>query len=144
MPVRNDIPVLINGVAHDWASITLNIMGQSIAGVTKITYSEEQTVENNYGAGNLPVSRGYGQINPTGSITLLGETVAALELLSPSGRLQDLGMFPIIVAYVPKGGLRRVHRLTRCEFTGNSRDVSTGDTKIEVEVPLIIGEIKWR
>lgn len=136
---------LINGVAHDWGCINLLIGGVAYAGVTKIDYSEEQTIEDNYGIGLTAVSRGYGQITYSCKITLLGETSAALEAVAPAGRLQNLGMFPVVVAYIPKGAtIKTVHRLLSCEFKGNSRSVGTGDTKIETEYELKCGQIRWK
>lgn len=143
--VRNDIIPLINGVAHDWASISLIVAGAPITGVTKIEYSDEVAVENNYGVGQKPVSRGYGQYSATCKITLLGETAAALEKIAPDGRLQNLGRFPIIVSFLPPGvATATVHRILGCEFKSNSRSAAAGDTKIEVEYELIVTEIKWR
>lgn len=136
---------LINGVAHDWGCINMLIGGIAYAGVTKIEYSEEQTIEDNYGAGLTVVSRGYGQIKCNCKVSLLGETSAALEAVARDGRLQNLGMFPIVVAYVPKGAaIKTTHRLLYCQFQGNSRSVSTGDTKIETEYELKCGKIIWK
>ncbi len=142
--VRGDITPIINGVAHDWGSISINIGGVPIIGVTKIEYGEEQEVVNNYGVGQYPVSRGYGQIKPSCKITLLAESAAALEASAPNGRLQNIGTFPVVVAFVPKGGLRTVHVIHNCEFKSNSRSAGTGDTKIEVEYELICSHISWK
>lgn len=143
--VRNDIIPLINGVAHDWASISLMIAGAPVTGVTKIDYSDEVAMENNYGIGQKPVSRGYGQYSASCKITLLAETVAALEQMAPNGRLQNLGQFPIIVSYLPQGAaMASVHRILGCEFKSNSRSAAAGDTKIEIEYELIVTEIKWQ
>jgi len=143
--VRNDIIPLINGLSHDWASITLMIAGVPITGCTKIEYSDDVVLENIYAIGQMPVARGRGQYTATCKISLLAETVSTLEKMAPDGRLQNLGMFPIIVAYLPPGvATATIHRIQGCQFKTNARSASAGDTKIEVEYELIVSKIEWR
>ena len=66
----NNLAPLINGKSYEWSDITMNVMGVPIVGVTAIKYDETQNMTNIYGAGRRPVSRGYGQIEPTASVTL--------------------------------------------------------------------------
>lgn len=134
---------LINGIAHSWSSITLTIMGVPIAGITKIDYSDDQEIEGNMGAGAKNVSVGYGSIKTEGSITLYAEEVEALTAASTTGRLQDIPPFDIVVSYT-SGGKVHTHRLISVIFKKNSRSSSAGDKKIEVEIPLFIGDIKWK
>lgn len=139
-----DFVPLINGTAHAFADITFNILGVPMAGVQAIQYAEEQTKENNFGAGRFVVSRGYGQIEPSASITLLAEEVAALEAAAPNGRLQDIPPFDIPVIFQPRNSTVIYKDVLRnCEFTKNERDASTGDTGIPVELPLIISHVDW-
>ena len=49
---------LINGRAYDYAQIEVNILGVPVAGISAISYTEEQEKVNNFGAGSNPVSRG--------------------------------------------------------------------------------------
>ena len=135
---------LINGKAYEWADITLNIMGVPIAGVTAIDYEEDQDMSNNYGAGNKPVSRSYGQIKYDNcKITLHAEEVVALQKVAPNGRIQEIPEFDIIVSYIPDGGAVTTDILKAVRFTKNSRTPKAGDSTIEVEIPLIVGDIKW-
>ena len=136
---------LINGEAYSWSQITLNLFGAPVAGVTAIKYEEKQEMENNYGAGNHPVSRGYGKIEPTASVTLTANETEALIAAVPSGRLQDIPEFDVTVSYIPKGTARIVHHtLHNCRFTNNSRDTKSGDTMIETELEMIISHISWK
>lgn len=136
---------LINGEAHSWSQITINLLGRKVAGVTAINYTETQAIENNYGAGNYPVSRGYGNVEYTASITLNAEEVEALQDAVPSGRLQDIPETDIVVAYIPKGSTQiRTHILRAAKMTDNKREVNQGDTSIPVEIPLIIAGINWK
>jgi hypothetical protein len=61
----NGIP-LINGQEYSWGDIQCIIAGVVLVGIKGIEYSDEQEMEEIYGAGNRPVARGYGRISCTG------------------------------------------------------------------------------
>jgi hypothetical protein len=136
-------PVLINGIAYSWSDINVNILGVLVSGISAINYEDEQEIEDNYGAGRLPVSRGYGEIKTTGSITLHVEEVVALQKVIPTGRLQDIPPFDIPVTYLPVSGVVTTDILKNVQFKKNVRNPKQGDKKIEVEIPLIISHIIW-
>lgn len=135
---------LINGTAYGWSQIKVNIGGVEVNGITSINYSDEREIQDNYGAGNRPVSRGYGAIATEGSITLHMAEVEALQSNATDGSLLSISEFDIVVAYLPEGGVIKTHTLKNCRFKNNGRDVSTGDMEIAVELNLAIGEIKWK
>lgn len=135
---------LINGIAYSWAQVKCSIGATEVIGIKKIAYSENQDMQNNYGAGNSPVSRSYGNITPEASITLHMAEIEALQAVSPTGKLQDISEFDILVAYLPEGGTLVKHKIEKCRFMNNSRDVSQGDMEIETELNLIVGNINWR
>ena len=109
---------LINGREYGWADIVVNIGGVPITGITAIKYGEEMEKENIYGAGRNPVSRGYGRIKSTASITLLSGTALALKAKAKNGQLHRLAPFSITVSYQPDAGPMVVHTLKNCEFKG--------------------------
>ena len=136
---------LINGQSYDWSSISLLIAGVPVYGVTSITYLEEQTIEDNYGLGRRAVTRSFGEIVNTGSITFQREELVALEQAAPNGRIQDIAPFDIIVAYLPPGvNTKVVHVLKQCQFKNNGVDTSQGDTTIEQSIDLAIAQIDWK
>lgn len=135
---------LINGTAYSWSQIELRLFNTVVNGITAIQYEDDQVIEDNKGAGNRPVSRGYGSIECKGSITLEMGEVEALQAASPTGRLQDIPEFDIPVSFLPQGGVIRNHILHNCRFKKNMRDTKTGDTNIPVELPLIISHISWK
>lgn len=139
-----DIP-LVNGIQNHWAQITMSMLGAAkVYGVTKITYKDEQDMENNYGAGNFPYGRGFGKITPTASITLYMDEVESLQASAPQGRLQNYPEFDITVSFVPAlGKAPSRHVIKNCRFKNNGRDVSTGDMKLEVELELLPSHIEW-
>lgn len=134
---------LINGRTYDYGSIIVNIMSVPVAGVTAIEYSDDQEMEDNYGAGTMPVNRGFGKYKAMAKITLYMEEVEAITSLATGGRLQNIPEFDIIVAYVNSSNVPVTHKLRNCRFKNNNRKSKTGDTKIEVELDLLISHITW-
>lgn len=139
----NNIIPLINGKSYEWSDIVLNIMGVPIAGITNIEYSDKQEMTNIYGAGRMPVSRGYGKIEPEAKITLLMEEVENIMAVAPLGRIQDIPEFDISVMYLDSALIPRKHKLRNCRFKNNARNTSQGDTSIAVELELILSHIEW-
>ncbi len=139
-----NFPVNINGQVFNWASITFNVNGVNIAGITEVDYSDEQNTEPVYGAGNNAVGYSRGKITRSGSITLHMEEVEALQAASPTGRLQDLPEFPIIVNYLSNDGKIANHTLKYCRFKNNGRAVKSDDGSISTKLDLLIGDIQWK
>jgi hypothetical protein len=135
---------LVNGTAYSWSQITVNILGIPVAGVTGVSYTEEQEMQDNYGAGNRPISRGYGNITTEGSVTLHMEEVEALQAAVTTGRLQDIPEFDIVVAFLPEGGVITTHTLKNCRFKTNGRELEQNQMAIEVELDLQIAQILWK
>lgn len=135
---------MINGTAYGWSQIVVNVLGVPVVGIKSIKYSEDQEMQDNYGAGNRPVSRGYGPIKATGSITLLMSEVEALQKVSSTGRLQDIPEFDIVVSYIPEGGEIVSHTIHNCRFMKNSREASQGDMEMTSELELLVSHISWK
>lgn len=142
--MSNQIVPLINGKSYEWADIIVNILGVPLVGVTAIEYSDKQNMENVYGAGSNPVSRGYGKNEPTAKITLLMEEVQALVKVSPTGRLQDIPEFDISVLYVDTALVTVKNKLRNVRFMNNEIKSKTGDTSTPVEIELILSHIEWK
>ncbi|HSW64980.1 MAG TPA: hypothetical protein VLH56_16960 [Dissulfurispiraceae bacterium] len=135
---------LINGTRHSWASIRANILGRTVTGITAIAYEDKQEKANNYGAGAMPVSRGLGRYEATCSVTLHAyETEAIQRSLGIGKRLQDIAPFDIVVSFVSASDQLVTHVIRNCEFTNNKRDMSQGDTVIEVQHELVVSHIEW-
>lgn len=140
--VNNGIP-LVNGMLYSWADVVILIGGVPITGVTGISYSDDQEIVNKYGAGRNPVGRAKGRITPDAKVVLYQEEIAALQAMSPTGRLQDLPPFDIIVQYLPDSGLIVTDKIRNNHIKTNSRDWKEGDTGKEVEIPLVPSHIEW-
>lgn len=136
--------VMINGRTYDWGMIRIGIGGVATMNCTAIDYSDDQEVTAVYAGGRMPVGYGKGRITCAGTITLLMEEVVALQSSIPSGRVQDLAPFAITVSYLhPDTNKVHTDTLKGCVMTGNRRDWREGDTSKEVQIPLLISEIKW-
>lgn len=142
MALSNGIP-LINGTMYDWGSITVNIAGVPITGITGVEYSDEQEIEDSWGAGRYPVGRGKGRIKCTAKITLFMQEVIAIQKQALNSRLQDIAPFDIVVVYLPDNGQLVTDVLKNCQFKSNKRTWKEGDMKQEVDLELIISHIIW-
>lgn len=136
-----ELEPLINGREYGWADIVVNIGGVPVTGITAIKYSEEMDKENVYGAGRNPVSRGYGRVKSTASITLLSGTVMALEAKAPKKQLYRIAPFSIVVSYQPEAGPIVTKILKNAEFKKTEFDWKEGDMSKPIELELIISHI---
>lgn len=134
---------LINGRAYDFTQILVKILGAPIASVSAISYTEEQTKENNFGAGSRPVSRGQGAINASGSITLSMNDVEAIRDVALNGSLLKIEPFDIQVSYL---NAQKVvtHILKNCEFMDDGVETSQDDKDIKRSFNLVISHINYR
>lgn len=137
-----DFTPLINGREYGWGDIVVNISATSVTGIKAIKYEEDQEKENIYGAGRNPVSRGYGRVKTTGSITLLSATVFAMQAVAPRGKLHNIAPFPIVVSYQPETGPIVKHILKNCEFKKTTFDWKEGDMSKDIELELVISHIE--
>lgn len=136
---------LINGTMHSWASIIVNITGVPETQVTAIDYVDKQAIENIYGAGQLPIGRGYGRIECEASITLKKGAVDAIRSASLTGRLQDLAPFDIQVSFVMTNGSAKVHTHTikNCQFKEDKFSAKENDLSLEYQLPLVVSHIDY-
>lgn len=135
---------LINGQAYAWSQIKMNTRGVVIAGVSNINYSDEQEMEDGYGAGNNPVRRGYGKYKAEATITLHMEELEGLAQSSPTGRIQDLPEDDIVVSFLPVGGVIVNHTIHNARFKNNGREMAEGDMMFETEIEILTSHISWK
>ncbi|WP_395059998.1 hypothetical protein [Flavobacterium sp.] len=133
---------LINGREYGWGDIAVTVSATPLIGIRAVKYEEDQEKENIYGAGRNPVSRGYGRVKTTGSITLLSATVFAMQATAPRGKLHNIAPFPIVVSYQPETGGIVKHVLKNCEFKKTTFDWKEGDMSKEIELELVISHIE--
>ncbi len=135
---------LINGEAHDWVGVDVNLLGRTVEGISAITYDLEREKANHYGRGAKPVSRGRGKKTYSGSVTLSEAELNAIENALPVGQdLTDIKPFPIVVSF-NRNGVFTVHKLMHCEFTNRGVDINTDTTNAEKQISLIMGDINFK
>lgn len=132
---------LINGVNYSWNNVSLILFGTPIVGIMSISYKRKQKKENNYGAGPEPISRGYGMKEYEGEIELYLDTWKQIIAASPNRDPFQIPFFDIPVSFSGEGVTTTKDTLRACEFTEEGMDTKSGDTKITIKIPLIIGGI---
>lgn len=133
--------VLINGVNYDYGTVQLVLFGITVNGVTSIEYNRKQKKENNYGGGYNPISRGYGLIEFDGKIELYQDVWKQIIASSPNRDPLQIGPFDIPVVYGNSIATTTTDVLRACEFMEDPFAGKSGDTKLMVTIPLIIGAI---
>ncbi len=136
----------VNGRALGWADVVVNIGGVAVNGITGISYSDTETMTNVYGIGQYPVARSYGNIVASASITLYLDEVEAIIKSSPTGRLQDILPFDIIVQFVRDGKAEVTHRIRKAQFKENKIELKPtidGEPK-NATFELIVSHIEWK
>jgi len=133
---------LINGINYSWANIKLNLFGVPVIGITDIEYSRKMKKENNYGYGQDPISRGYGNRDYDGSITLYWDEWRRIIAAAPTFDPLAIAPFPIQVLFGSSALNFKQDTLRSCEFLDDPFTAKQGDTKLLVKLPLIIGLIE--
>ncbi len=138
-----DNPPLINGQAYSYADIIVNIFGVPVAGITEVTYSENQEVTDNFGAGRRVVSRGKGKIECEAKISIDKAEYAAIINAAPGKSLFNIPEFDITVTYVPEGSAPVVDVIRNCVFKNSMSGGTEGDSNIIAELDLAVSHIDW-
>lgn len=133
---------LINGINYSWSNISVVLFGTPVVGIVSIEYKHKQKKENNYGAGSKPVSRGYGMDEYEGSIELYVDTWKAIIANSPGRDVTRIPPMAIQVTFGGFGVLVTKDVLRAVEFLEDPFTAKSGDTKLTVKIPLIIGDIE--
>lgn len=132
------------GNIQGWNSITANIMGRDVEGITALSYKDSEEIENVYGAGKYPIGRGRGNYSTEASITLIKEEYDAIQAaLSPGMKLSDIEPFDITVEYALPDGRVLKDRIRNCQFTGRGVEASQNDKSLALQSDLICSHIEW-
>lgn len=135
---------LINGINYSWANIKVNLFGVPVVGITEINYNRKQKKENNYGLGVDPVSRGYGNKEYDGDITIYLDEWKRIIDASPNRDPLDIKPFDIQVLFGGSSVAFKQDTLRSCEFLEDPMQAKQGDSKLLVKIPLIIALIEHK
>lgn len=136
---------VINNVAYSWSMIKLSSTALAIdegsttlLGVSGIKWNKARKIESNYGLGGRPVSRGFGNLSFSASITMDYETQQTLR--STYGSLMDIGEFDLIVSFSNPYGSddweSTTVTLKGCIFSEDGMESQQDDTNITKEFDL--------
>lgn len=137
---------LINkfGKMTGWNSITVNVMGRDLEGITQLSYTDSETKENVYGAGKYPIGRSSGNYEAEAKISLYKEEADGLRLsLGPGKRVMDIAPFDIVVQYENQVGVILKDRIRNCEFKNDGVEVAQADGTIVTEYELLVSHIDY-
>lgn len=132
---------LINGVNYAWADIKLILFGIPVVGITSIEYNRKQKKENNYGQGNEPVSRGYGEFEYEDiKLEIYKDEWQGIINAAPSKDPTLIPPFEIQILFINDrlSTAPTVHLLKNCEFLEDGLTAKQGETKLLKTVTL-----KW-
>ena len=135
---------LINGINYSWSNVKFNIFGVPMVGITDIEYDITQKKENNYGAGTNPVSRGYGNREYKGSITIYRDEWQRIIDAQTNKDPLAIPPFDIQVLFGGSSISFRQDSLRSCEFMNDPFTAKQGDNKLMVKIDLIIGFIEHK
>lgn len=127
-----------------WNSITVNVMGRDLEGITQLSYTDSETKENVYGAGKFPIGRSSGNYEAEATISLYKEEADGLRLsLGPGKRVMDIAPFDIVVQYENQVGVILKDRIRNCEFKNDGVEVAQSDGTIVTEYELLVSHIDY-
>jgi hypothetical protein len=138
-------PTIVNkfGKMAGWNSITVNLLGRDVEGITELSYTDSVEKENIYGAGQLPMGRSSGNYSAKASITINKEEIVALQRsLGPGGRLENIAPFDVNVHYEYQDFVYK-DRIRNCEFPGSGTEVKQNDKTIAYKFDLLVSHIDW-
>ncbi len=139
------IVTLPNGVNYSWENSSIIIFNMPLVGITKISIKSKQAKDNNYGLGNKPISRGYGNKEYDMSISVYFDELAKwINAVSPDGDILDIPYFDFPMVLSGKRVLAKKVIVRAAEFLESPFETAQGDTKIIVDLPLVIAGVDWK
>lgn len=141
--MANIVPVLINGTNYGFADISLSLMSVPLVSIREINYSETQEMEDFFGAGTRPISRGYGKVTATASITISMDELENIQTIAPGKNIMNIPEFDISVVFIPNSGLIKKHKIRNCKFKNNTREMKQDDKAFFITLELLTSDIEW-
>ncbi|NBR15169.1 MAG: hypothetical protein EBU01_11430 [Crocinitomicaceae bacterium] len=133
----------INGKQHAWASVSVNILGRTLTGITSISFGHKKNKENLYGAGDEPIARGDGnkEYEPV-KFSVYQFEAEGIEKVAPLGDITSIPPFEIVVQFKETlNSPKKTYVIQNNEFTMDMRDLKQGDTKSIVNLETICAGI---
>lgn len=136
---------MINGISYAWADMKFTFLGREVVGITAVSWTKKHDKTNNYGAGDEVISRGHGKKEYDANITLeCKEVVGILDALEEGEDLTDIAPFELSISFLNDSNKKVDVTIHNVEFLESGLDAKSGDTSIEIELPLIISGITFK
>ena len=132
------------GKMQGWNSVTVNMLGRDLEGITELEYNDTTEIEGARGAGMYFVGYGEGNYEAKCSITLFKEEVDLLQSALPKGAsLSSIPAFNIVAEY--DLDLAKTKDIIQyCKIKGRGVAVKQGDKTIAYKYELFVGgRILW-
>ena len=134
----------VNGKEYRFADIKVSLFGQKLNGLRGIEYKRKRNKELLHAQGDEPFSVQAGNVDYSGSITMLKADFDALNAAAVAGGytdITDLPGFPIVVEYSNTTKIS-IDTLIGCEFDEYDEGLKQGDKFKEVTLPILFLRIK--
>jgi hypothetical protein len=133
---------LVNGINYSWSNIKFNFFGVPLIGITDIDYGRKMKKDNNYGWGQDPISRGYGNIENEGSISIYWDEWRKIIAAAPTNDPLFILPFDIQVLFGSSSLNFKQDTLRACEFDDDPFTAKQGESKFILRLKLTIGRIE--
>jgi hypothetical protein len=131
------------GTMVGWNSITMNIFGREMEGISEISYDDDQDISLAYGGGKYPIGKKKGNYIPSTKYKFFVEELMALQKQLPKGtRIQDIPDFDITIVY-EFNGETYTDIIRNCTFKKQGRNVKNNDGDIICDVEIVCTQIDW-
>lgn len=128
---------------YSFSDVEVRFLNRTIVGFQGVSYKMTQNKVNIYGKGNKPVARGKGNKEYEGTVKVLQNELEALQIAAGNGSdICDILPFDVVVTY-EREGMTVTDTLKQCEFTEQAKELNQGDTHMEIELPISIGDIQF-
>lgn len=131
------------GKMAGWNSVTLNLFGRDVVGITELSYDDDVEHEKVKGAGGMPIGYADGNYEANVSMTLhMEEVEAILKNIPPGMRISDAAPVPVIVQYAYQDRIQ-TDIISFFKITGLGREVKQGDKVVGQKVKCFCISINW-
>lgn len=132
---------LVNGKSWEYTDITCLILGVPVVEIASINYQQKQNRQMNYGTSPYATSFGNGTIEATVQLKISMNEMENIIASIPTGMLQDIPPFDIVVWYGDSALGSKTHIIKNCLFLDDGRNGASGDTILYQDYNLIASNI---
>lgn len=132
---------IINGIAHDWSCVEIDINGTIYVGITELTYTDDLAPGEASGTSAQVLARTRGKYKAEGSMTLNLSDANALQAALGNGFKETA--FPITVSYSDGSNPVITDKLWGCRIGPTDGGGSEGGDPLQRKYGLNIARISW-